>query len=46
MEAEKYGLAGQSYPDVRTALYSARKQANESDVIFIGGSTFVVAEIV
>ena len=46
MEAEKYGLAGQSYPDVRTALYWARKQANESDVIFIGGSTFVVAEVV
>ena len=46
MEAEKYGLAGQSYPDVRTALYWARKQANESDVIFIGGSTFVVAEVI
>ena len=45
MEAEKYGLAGQSYPDVRTALYRARKKANESDLIFIGGSTFVVAEV-
>ena len=44
-EAEKYGLAGQSYPDVRTALYWARKQANKSDLIFIGGSTFVVAEV-
>ena len=44
-EAEKYGLAGESYPDVRTALYWARKQANESDLIFIGGSTFVVAEV-
>jgi dihydrofolate synthase/folylpolyglutamate synthase len=44
-EAEKYGLAGESYTDVRTALYWARKQANESDLIFIGGSTFVVAEV-
>jgi len=44
-EAEKYGLAGESYPDVRTALYWARKQANESDLIFIGGSIFVVAEV-
>ena len=44
-EAEKYGLAGQSYTDVSTALYWARKQANESDLIFIGGSTFVVAEV-
>jgi dihydrofolate synthase/folylpolyglutamate synthase len=44
-EAKEYGLTGQSYPDVRTALYRARKQANESDLIFIGGSTFVVAEV-
>jgi len=44
-KAKEYGLTGQSYPDVRTALYRARKQANESDLIFIGGSTFVVAEV-
>jgi dihydrofolate synthase/folylpolyglutamate synthase len=44
-KAKEYGLTGQSYPDVRTALYRARKKANESDLIFIGGSTFVVAEV-
>ncbi|MCE5348071.1 MAG: bifunctional folylpolyglutamate synthase/dihydrofolate synthase [Bacteroidales bacterium] len=45
-EAAKHGLLGQSYPDVKTALSDARKNATESDVIFIGGSTFVVAEVV
>jgi dihydrofolate synthase / folylpolyglutamate synthase len=45
-EAAKYGLAGQSYPDVKTALLNARKNATKADMIFIGGSTFVVAEVV
>jgi len=45
-EAEKYGLNGMSFPDVKTALSSARKNAKNSDMIFIGGSTFVVAEVV
>lgn len=46
LEAGKYGLIGQSYPDVKTALYHARKNAAESDMIFIGGSTFIVAEVI
>lgn len=45
-KAEKYGLNGMSFPDVKTALLSARKNAKNSDMIFIGGSTFVVAEVV
>ncbi len=45
-EAEKYGLTGHCFPDVVTALESARKNADKSDLIFIGGSTFVVAEVV
>jgi dihydrofolate synthase/folylpolyglutamate synthase len=45
-EASKYGLIGQSYPDVYSALLHARKKASKSDVIFIGGSTFIVAEVV
>ena len=44
-EAAKFGLNGQSYPDVKTALYYARKNAVQSDMIFIGGSTFIVAEV-
>jgi dihydrofolate synthase/folylpolyglutamate synthase len=46
MEAEKFGLKGDSFSDVATALKTARKMAKQSDVIFIGGSTFIVAEVV
>jgi dihydrofolate synthase / folylpolyglutamate synthase len=45
-EALKYGLTGNSFPDVKSALQNAYINANESDVIFVGGSTFVVAEVV
>jgi dihydrofolate synthase/folylpolyglutamate synthase len=45
-EASLYGLMGQSYPDVASALSQARTNAAESDMIFIGGSTFIVAEVV
>ena len=45
-EAAKYGLNGQSYPDVKTALYYARNNVAQSDMIFIGGSTFIVAEVI
>jgi dihydrofolate synthase/folylpolyglutamate synthase len=45
-EAAKYGLPGDSYPDVKSALEVARKNATKSDVIFIGGSTFIVAEVI
>jgi len=45
-EASKFGLIGESYPDVKTALQFARKKAAKSDMIFIGGSTFIVAEVV
>jgi len=45
-EAAKYGLAGESFSDVSAAFNCARKNAEKSDLIFIGGSTFVVAEVV
>ena len=45
-EAAKYGLKGDCFEDVRSALQNARNKAAESDLIFIGGSTFVVAEVV
>jgi dihydrofolate synthase/folylpolyglutamate synthase len=45
-EAEAYGLIGKCYPDVKTALAIARKNAAESDLIFVGGSTFIVAEVI
>lgn len=39
------GLIGQVIPKVTEALEFARKNASPDDLIFIGGSTFVVAEI-
>jgi dihydrofolate synthase/folylpolyglutamate synthase len=45
-EAARFGLTGMSYPDVKSALGHAKMQAEQSDMIFIGGSTFVVAEVV
>lgn len=42
-EAAKYGLTGACYPDVPAALGAARIAAGPKDMIFIGGSTFIVA---
>lgn len=42
--AAKYGLEGESFPNVRFAIEAAKKNATDNDLIFIGGSTFVVAE--
>ena len=39
------GLIGQVIPTVTEALEFARKNASSDDLIFVGGSTFVVAEI-
>ena len=44
-QAEKLGLKGIPYGSVREALTAARKEACPDDLIFIGGSTFVVAEV-
>jgi len=44
-EAKKYGLTGKTYPNVKVALDSAKKISDPNDLIFIGGSTFIVAEI-
>ena len=43
--AEDYNLHGENYSSVHAALQAARQKAAEADVVFIGGSTFVVAEI-
>ena len=44
-KAELEELKGLVIPDVNEALEFARKNAAKDDLIFIGGSTFVVAEI-
>ncbi|MGS2726759.1 bifunctional folylpolyglutamate synthase/dihydrofolate synthase [Psychroserpens sp. BH13MA-6] len=40
------GFQGSTYDSVKTALEAAKEKATQEDLIFIGGSTFVVAEIV
>ncbi|MDD4820501.1 MAG: bifunctional folylpolyglutamate synthase/dihydrofolate synthase [Flavobacteriales bacterium] len=42
--AEKHGLLGQAYLSVKDALTAAMKDADAQDVVFIGGSTFTVAD--
>lgn len=39
-------LLGESYPTVKDALKAAKIRASQNDLIFIGGSTFVVAEVI
>ncbi|GAA5031034.1 tetrahydrofolate synthase [Marivirga lumbricoides] len=43
--ATKIGLKGKSFVSVEAAWNEANKNAVENDLIFVGGSTFVVAEI-
>ncbi len=45
-ECSAYQLNGQCYADVKSALEAAKAAASETDLIFIGGSTFVVAEAI
>jgi dihydrofolate synthase/folylpolyglutamate synthase len=45
-EAAKFGLIGECYSGVKEALDCAKMNAMPTDLIFIGGSTFVVAEVV
>jgi dihydrofolate synthase / folylpolyglutamate synthase len=45
-EALKDGLKGKSFANVSKAFDAAKRNAGKNDLIFIGGSTFVVAEAV
>jgi len=45
-EALKFNLNGNYYQTVADALKSAKSHAKPDDLIFVGGSTFVVAEVV
>ncbi|MGB0175550.1 MAG: bifunctional folylpolyglutamate synthase/dihydrofolate synthase [Owenweeksia sp.] len=44
-EGSEVGLRGNSYASVQQAYAAALQTANSDDLIFIGGSTFVVAEV-
>ena len=45
LRAEKFNLAGEAYPSVRAAYKEALRKAGTKDLVFVGGSTFVVAEV-
>lgn len=44
--ANNYGLKGEAYSSVEKALTIAKNNAKENDLIFIGGSTFIVADLI
>ena len=44
--ASEIGLMGEVYASVAEAKEAASRNAKEDDLVFIGGSAFVVAEIV
>ncbi|MFH7004391.1 bifunctional folylpolyglutamate synthase/dihydrofolate synthase [Flavobacterium bizetiae] len=43
--AKKYDLLGEKYDSVAEAFAAAKQNATENDFIYVGGSTFVVAEL-
>ena len=45
LKAKEVGLMGEVIVDVNNAIRQAHERATPNDMIFIGGSTFVVAEI-
>ena len=46
LKAEGFGLHGEVYESVTKALEAAQQNAEDGDLVFVGGSTFVVAEVV
>ncbi|MFW6019074.1 MAG: bifunctional folylpolyglutamate synthase/dihydrofolate synthase, partial [Bacteroidales bacterium] len=44
--AGEAGLTGHAYSSVHEAFNAAKQVATKNDLIFIGGSTFTVAEVV
>jgi len=45
-KADVFNLKGESFKSVNEAFISAQSNAKENDVVFVGGSTFVVAEVI
>jgi len=43
--AIKAGLTGKCYPSVQQAVEAAKKESRPDDLIFVGGSTFIVADL-
>jgi dihydrofolate synthase/folylpolyglutamate synthase len=45
-KATELGLTGRAYSSVKNALRAAKKKAGKKDLVYVGGSTFVVAEVI
>jgi len=45
-KAKDIGLSGRAYSSVKNALKAAKRNASKKDLIYVGGSTFVVAEVI
>lgn len=45
-KAAEFNLYGKAFPSIKSALEAAKQRADRNDLIFIGGSTFTVAEII
>ena len=45
LKAEGFGLIGKVFKNVNAAIQSAKENSSPDDFIFVGGSTFVVAEV-
>ena len=45
-QAQTFGLKGDSFPSVSSGLSAAKEVALSDELVFVGGSTFTVAEIV
>ena len=45
-KANGAGLPGKAYGSVAEALRAARAESEEGDLVFVGGSTYVVAEVI
>jgi len=45
-QAANFNLKGKTYASVKNALKAAKRNADPADLIFVGGSIFVVAEVI
>ena len=44
-KASRFGLIGNAFPTVEQAYHAAVADASDRDLIFVGGSTFIVADM-
>jgi dihydrofolate synthase / folylpolyglutamate synthase len=46
LEAARHKLTGKTYASVTKALKAAQDAAGKDDLVYVGGSTFVVGEVI